>query len=260
MFPELTQIFEVPLPTYGVLYLIAFALGLWLVGSLARQAGLDASRVRMCGVYCVVVSRLVSTAVDGVITGAGLSLTAMLRSTGAFFWALIPGILFAAVYYKYHRMPALRVLDCFSAPLVLAQAIGRLGCFAAGCCFGTPTTSPLGVVYTDPRAHALSQVPLNVPLHPTQLYEAAGSLIIFAWLLWLYPRRSFSGQVFTCMLIATSTARLLWESFRGDTARGFLCDGISLPRFVAGLILAFALVLYFPLRGKGSRESRPKHS
>jgi phosphatidylglycerol:prolipoprotein diacylglycerol transferase len=68
-----------------------------------------------------------------------------------------------------HRMPWLRTADAFAPGLALGHAIGRLGCFAAGCCYGKPTSAWWGVTFTDPAAYLVSGTPLEVALHPTQL-------------------------------------------------------------------------------------------
>jgi phosphatidylglycerol---prolipoprotein diacylglyceryl transferase len=90
-------------------------------------------------------------------------------------------------------------------------------------------------------------VPLGVSLHPVQVYDSLVSALILVYLLWLYPRRAFPGQVFATMLAAITTARAVLESFRGDVDRGFLTNWLSLPRFVALLLLLAATVMLVTL-------------
>ena len=85
--------------------------------------------------------------------------------------------------------------DVLAPGVVLGQAIGRLGCFAAGCCWGKPTHVPWAVTFTDVYAARAVGTPLDTPLHPTQLYESLATFLIFAFLLWLAPRKRFHGQV-----------------------------------------------------------------
>ena len=92
-------------------------------------------------------------------------------------------------------------------PLPLAHAIGRLGCFAAGCCFGKPTALPWGVTFTDPEAARLAGTPLGVPLHPTQLYEAAAEFLNFLLLVWLGGRQRFGGEILGTYFILYGTER-----------------------------------------------------
>ncbi len=105
------------------------------------------------------------------------------------------------LYMRHKRLPALRTLDVFAPGLALGHAIGRLGCFAAGCCWGVACNRPWAVTFTNPEAHELVGVPLNQPLHPTQLYESASEAIIFLILLWLFHRTHRTGQVIGLYLV-----------------------------------------------------------
>jgi hypothetical protein len=78
----------------------------------------------------------------------------------------------ATVYIRRHQLPPLPTADVFAPGIALGHGIGRLGCFAAGCCWGVPTKLPWGVTFTNPLFHDLVGVPLDIKLHPTQLYES----------------------------------------------------------------------------------------
>ena len=133
--------------------------------------------------------------------------------------------------------------------IALGQSIGRLGCFAAGCCYGKPTHSFLGVTFTNPYSNQTVGVPLWIPLHPTQLYEAAANLVIFA-ILWLkLKRKKFDGQVFILYLTLYSVVRFTIEFFRGDPDRGFLFGGLlSTSQFISVILMIAAATLFFVLR------------
>lgn len=244
--------FGIRIPTFGAVQLVAFCGTLWLASRLAKREGIQVSRILSFGIYLVLVTRGASVLLDSLVTGQRVSLAGFAQSSGSFFWVYLSGCLFALAYSRYHRIPLLRFLDCLSPSVVLAQAVGRLGCFAAGCCFGAPTASWLGVVYRDERARNIANVPLNVALHPTQLYESAAAVLILGFLLWLYPRRAFPGQIFAVTLGAISLARLIFESFRGDPARGFVFDGLSVPRLVAAVLLGVAIVCYYQMQRRAS--------
>ncbi len=97
-------------------------------------------------------------------------------------------------------MPALATWDAFAPGLALGHAIGRVGCFAAGCCYGKPTSHFWGVTFTNPIANLNSYTPLGIPLEPTQLFEAAVELANFFILMWLFKRKKFDGQVLAAYL------------------------------------------------------------
>ncbi len=128
------------------------------------------------------------------------------------------------------------------------HGIGRLGCFAAGCCYGIPAEGLPAITFTDVHAHAVTGVPLNVPLHPTQLYEAGLEFALFLFLLWLAPRRKFQGQLFLTWAIVYPVSRFMIEFLRGDP-RGFVLDGLlSTSQFVGIWIVAAAVISLLVLR------------
>ena len=119
----------------------------------------------------------------------------------------------------------------------------------AGCCYGKPTDSFFGVVFTDPACYAN---PKGEPLHPTQLYEAGFILVVLLLLVYLRGKRSFYGQLFLVYLIAYAAGRMVLEIFRGDEARGYIWnDYLSHSQFISLIILIVAGYLYF----KWSRQN-----
>jgi phosphatidylglycerol:prolipoprotein diacylglycerol transferase len=122
-------------------------------------------------------------------------------------------------------MPALGTCDAFSPGLALGHAIGRVGCFAAGCCYGKETHHWWGVVFKNPLANSITGTPLNVPLEPTQLFESAVELANFFFLMWLLKRRKFDGQIFGAFLFIYGVARFFLEYLRDDPGRGSVFGG-----------------------------------
>src|SRR5690606_24227101 len=118
------------------------------------------------------------------------------------------------------KLPPARLVDAYIPAVALGQAIGRLGCFGAGCCFGRASSAPWSVVFTQERAHSLGGVPLHASLHPVQLYDAAAHLALCLGLLVLHKRGAFVGRLFGVWCISEGGTRLLMEAFRGDLGRG----------------------------------------
>src|SRR5262249_59700289 len=98
------------------------------------------------------------------------------------------------------KLPPLQTADVFAPAIALGHGIGRLGCFAAGCCWGIECHLPWAATFRNPAANQLVGVPLNVPLHPTQLYEAAGEFIIFG-ILWRQIHRPHAAGTVTSLLL-----------------------------------------------------------
>src|SRR4030042_882917 len=150
-----------------------------------------------------------------------------------FYGGLILAIGVSIGYMRWYRLPIRKLFDLISPLLALGLFFGRIGCFFAGCCYGKETSLPWGVIFTDPNSLAR----LNVPLHPTQIYEARGSLAIFFFLDWKRKRKAFEGQIFWLFLLLYSAIRFLIEFLRDDP-RGFLLGGILSTSQGIGIFLA----------------------
>jgi len=239
------------LPTYGALLAIAFLVGLWVVARQARREGLDP----------VVITDLAVWALIGGLLGARILLVvvdwdhyrsnprelwSLLRSGGVFYGGLIGGIAVGVWYVVRHKLSVWRVADVAAPAVVLGQAIGRLGCLAAGCCFGAATQVPWAVTFRDIQAARELHTPVDTPLHPTQIYESMAAALVFAFLLWLAPRKRFHGQVAAAYVILYSIARFAIEFFRGDRARGFPFGGPLSTSQVISLVLLVLMAVLIP--------------
>ena len=189
MYPEILGLSW--LHTYGVLVAIAFLTALWLAGRLAREAGLSADAVTNLGIYCALAAiagaKLMMFLVDIPYytqhPGEIFSLST-LQAGGVFYGGLLAALGVAVWYMRKTKLPGWKTADVFAPAIALGHGIGRLGCFSAGCCWGVECDRPWAVTFTNPAAHELVGVPLNVPLHPTQLYEAFAEFVIFGLLYW----------------------------------------------------------------------------
>lgn len=164
-----------------------------------------------------------------------------------FYGSLIFCVIAMLWYFKRNQLPVLGMLDIMAAVTCIVHGFGRIGCFNAGCCHGTPTDFWLGVVYTDGRC----QAPLNQSLHPVQLYESGFIFLLLGALVFLRSRKQFAGQLFLIYLMAYAVGRSILELFRGDEARGFILDGwLSHSQFISLLVFVISLACYLRLKGK----------
>ena len=188
MFPVLFRIGSFTVPTYGVLVAIAFLTGLTVTTRLARRFDLPVEKITNLAVYCaiagIVGAKLFMFLFDigDYIRDPGQIFTmATLQAAGVFHGGFIVALIFAYFYLQRQKLPVLKTMDIFAPGIVIGQSIGRLGCFAAGCCFGRACYLPWGVRFRSD--FAVPDLPLNTPLHPVQLYESAADLLIF-WILY----------------------------------------------------------------------------
>lgn len=154
-----------------------------------------------------------------------------------FFGGMIVSVLSLIFYMKKKGLPVLKTSDFLITGLPLGHALGRVGCFLAGCCYGRPTDMPWGVTFTDPHALVAPEL-VGVPLHPTQLYEAAGNLILFFILHKLYNKPHKNGMILLAYVSCYALMRFIIEFFRGDF-RGEYILGLS-PSQLISLLTAMA--------------------
>jgi phosphatidylglycerol:prolipoprotein diacylglycerol transferase len=152
---------------------------------------------------------------------------------------------------RWRRLPVWKLADLISPLIALGLSFGRIGCFFAGCCYGKETSLPWAVVFKNPDSLAR----LNVPLHPTQLYDAVNGLAIFFFLSWLEKKKSFDGQIFWLFLFLYSITRFFIEIFRGDP-RGFLFGGLLSTSQGIGVLLAICSLFMLFFMEKMHRRSK----
>jgi phosphatidylglycerol:prolipoprotein diacylglycerol transferase len=222
VYPKLFEIGPFTVYTYGVLLAVSYLLGLWLAMSRGKKRGLDANRVLDLGIYIIIAAlvgaKLLLFIVDfEQYTESPGEIFSLLRSGGVFYGGLLLALVVAFRYILKHGMPLWTTCDAFAPGIALGHVTGRLGCFAAGCCYGKPTDVSWAVVFTDPIALAQVGTPLGIPLHPTQLYEAGAELLILGLLLATEKRgRRFPGRTFWLYMLLYAISRYVIEIYRGD--------------------------------------------
>lgn len=251
MLPRLFHIGNFSLPTYGLLVSLGVLVGLWISVRNSEKSGIDPEHAWNFGIL-VVLAGIVGAKVLYIVNDWSyytahpreIFSLSTLQAGGVFSGGLLAAFIGAAWYIRKNRMPALGTCDAFSPGLALGHAIGRLGCFAAGCCYGKPTTHFWGVTFTNPLAAAWVGTPLGVPLEPTQLFESAVELANFFILMWMFKRKSFDGQVFGAYLFLYGVARYFLEFIRDDPGRGSVFGGImSGTQLIAiGLVITGGLI------------------
>ena len=256
MFPVMFELGPLTIYTYGLLAAAGFVLGVaWSLRE-GRGAGLTRSAVLDLSFYfvlaAIVGARLLFVFINWGYFRDNLFEAVMLWRGGlVFYGGLIAVILFYLVYVPRKKLPFWLTADVFAPGIALGQAVGRLGCLAAGCCYGRPADLPWAVTFTDPRGLA----PLNQPLHPTQIYTFLSLLVIFFLLVLLRRRRSFYGQIFWSYCLLHGLIRFGLEFFRGDF-RGLGPLGLLTVTQVAALTLVAVSAIMMAYLYRSSRPGR----
>ncbi len=234
--------------------------GLWISVRNSERLGIDGEKawnlgilVVLCGIVGAKVLYVINDWSNYATHPSEIFSLDTLQAGGVFSGGLIAAFIAAAWYVRKHHLPALGTCDAFAPGLALGHAIGRVGCFAAGCCYGKPTTHFWGVTFRNPLAAAIAGTPLNVPLEPTQLFESAVELANFFFLMWLLKRRKFDGQIIGAFMFIYGVARFFLEFIRDDPGRGSVFGGaMTGTQLIAiGLVIAGGVIWWLRPGGKG---------
>ena len=242
MYPILFQIGSFKIHTYGVFIALGFLTGIILALREAKRVGEKPENILDLSFYSIIAaivgSRLLYIIINYRYYMENPLEMAKIWSGGLVFYggfvlALIVGIW----YIRKNHLSLWKTVDVMAPSIAIGQAIGRLGCFSAGCCYGKVTTLPWAVTFSNPECLAN----LGVPVHPTQLYSSLNDLFIFLILTVVKRFKKFDGLLIWLYVLLYSITRSIIEIFRGDD-RGFLFEGtLSVSQFI-GIILGITSV------------------
>ena len=224
--------------TYGLLLGIGFVAGILVASRRSRRAGLDPDSLFWFFVLLlvggVVGGRLVHVALNSWYYGDLLSIIDTRQGGLSIHGVLLGGVVAMAAYSKAKGIPFSLLADVIAPGVILGQAIGRIGCFFSGCCYGIETSGTWG--FLTRFAPGLR--------HPYQLYESAADFALFALLMYLSDKVPFQGSLFASYVTGYSVIRFALEFFRDNDA--FLA-GLSYGQWAAilGAAVGVGLFLYF---------------
>ncbi|HEU4834766.1 MAG TPA: prolipoprotein diacylglyceryl transferase [Pyrinomonadaceae bacterium] len=261
MYPEIFRIGNFPINTYGVFLALAFLCAILIAVRLARRDGLPAEKIYDLSLWMLLAGLIGSkilmlfTEPDYRDNPALLLSLDFLRSGGVFYGGLLGAVLAGYFLMKRYKLPWWKTADACAPGIAVANFFGRQGCFAAGCCWGKPTTLPWGVKFTE-KGHEITGVPIDAYLHPTQLYESFAMLLVFLFLLWLHKRKRFDGQVILAYALLYSAIRFAVEFVRDDP-RGDVfgltsLTGLSTSQLISLIIGIWALILLIRRRRRAN--------
>lgn len=255
MFPVLIKIGPLTIHTYGLLIAIGFLVALTLAAREAKRKDLPSESIIDVGFYALL-SGIIGARLFFIVTNwqhyseHPADMVKIWEGGLVFYGGVLfalPTVIWSA---KKKGLPLLQTADIWAPSLAIGHAIGRLGCFCAGCCYGKPAEGlPWAVTFTNPDSLAI----IGTPLHPTQLYESAAELLNFLILITLRRHQTFKGQLFLMYILNYSIIRSVVEIFRGDEVRGFLFPGFSYSQSISVAMFVTAVVFLFIL---GKRKNR----
>lgn len=268
MYPELFRIGSFPVNTYGVFLAIAFLSAILITAKLAARDGLPRERVYDLCLWMLLAglvgSKILMLFTEPEYRANPLQLISLdfLRSGGVFYGGLLGAIAAGYFLMKRYKLPWWQTADACAPGIAIGNFFGRQGCFAAGCCWGEPTTLPWGVRFSE-LGHEITGVPIDAHLHPTQLYESFAMLLVFFFLLWLHKRKRFSGQVVLAYALLYSVIRFAIEFVRDDPRGDILglttLTGLSTSQMIS-VVVAISALIIFLVRLNKIRENTNTHN
>jgi phosphatidylglycerol---prolipoprotein diacylglyceryl transferase len=260
MYPVLFEIRGFAITTFGVAMFLSFVSGAWVLAAQLRRRGLDPE---------LAWDMLLGIALGGIL-GAKLYYLLLhpqdlmanpvgeILSRGGLVWygGLIGGVLAYGWQVRSRKLPPGTMFDATAPALALAYAVGRMGCFLVGDDYGRPTESWVGVAFPQGAPPSTAgylrstgaDIPASIPdaavlaVHPTQLYEVALALVMFAILWKMAARLRRPGQLFGLYLALYGVERFGIEFVRAKSDRFFL--GLSTSQFASLALLAIAAYLW----------------
>lgn len=291
MLPDLFRLPIVgwPIHTYGVLIVTGFLVALWIAYFQAKRYGNYYNEVMDFAFWALLGGMIGARVVYIIVEWREFFIVDPWTQVGAFkipsvfaiwkgglvYWgSFLGGFAAFLIYTKKHHIPRWMFADWCVLGIPLAQMFGRLGCVAAGCCYGREA------YHLDAAGNVIADVPLalsypvgslaysglvqraspetlqlmqhlhsTVPLFPSQLLESAGSVVVFAILAVMASRKWFHGQLVVMYAVLYSIMRSLIELTRGDTERGYVIDHIlSTSQFISLLVITVAMIGFVVLK------------
>lgn len=250
MHPIAFYLGSLPIRWYGLMMAAAFFAGLWTATRRARLVNVSGDTIADTTLWLMVGSiagariAYVTTYWKQEFAGQPFSEVFMVQHGGLVFYGGLIGASAAGIgYLWWKKLPVWKIADILAPSIALGSMFGRIGCLLNGCCYGRVCHLPWAITFTNPQARELSGTPLDLPLHPTEIYDALLNLALYLVLAWWFRRKRFEGQIISLYLIGYAVCRSLVECFRGDYPPDHIHAGyftpaqlLSLPMLATGML------------------------
>jgi len=255
MHPVLFHIGPLNLYTYGLFVALGFMTAIWVSKKNAAPLGISSQTITDI-FFVILISALLGSRLLYVLINFDsfknnlLDIFKIWNGGLVFFGGFLASVVTTAVYLKLKKFNIWKIADIIAPGVALGHAVGRIGCFFSGCCYGKACDLPFAIKFTNPESLA----PIGVYLHPTQIYSVFSNLILFFILSWLQKReKKFNGMVFLCYIMLYSLFRSIIEFFRGDFRGDFFFEFLSMSQgiglMVSLIAFIFLIKLYRPFYG-----------
>lgn len=247
MHPVIAELGPITIYSYGIMVAIAFIVGIYFARLEALRKSIKPDiiydLVFFLAIGSLIGARLYYLAVfdPSSFIKEPISVLKIWQGGLAIHGAILGGIIASVLFAGSRRMSFWKLADLVAPSVILGQAIGRVGCFLNGCCFGVPTGSIFGMRF--PKDSLPDIAFAGLPVHPTQLYELALDLAGF-FILWSMRRKlRFDGGLFLIYLMMYSIIRLMVSGLRGDSLY-IWGSNIKIAQTISVVIFAIAVLIF----------------
>ena len=252
MHPILFSVFGKEIYSYGILAALGFLAGiltwLWLARRETRPPGFAADLGFWLMAGGIVGSRLAYVVANwSYYRAAPLEIVRIDQGGLIFYGGFLLACAALVFFARHHRVPVWHLADFAIPALAIGHALGRLGCFLNGCCYGRPAGDHLCGIAYPPVCEPGKLFP-GIPLFPVQLIESSALLAIWAALLYAYPRRKKDGAVFALYLLLYPPVRFALEYLRGDERQSWFALDVAQVTSIALFLIGLALFAFLPAR------------
>ncbi|PIP19418.1 MAG: prolipoprotein diacylglyceryl transferase [Candidatus Omnitrophica bacterium CG08_land_8_20_14_0_20_41_16] len=232
MHPEICKVGPLVIYSYGLMLAVAFLVAVALASQEAKRQGVNPDIIfNLC--FVVFISGIIGARIFYVLENLGYYLRSpmeiiMLAHGGlSWFGGLILGVISGVIYLRHKKANLYRIADLIIPFVALAQALGRIGCFLNGCCFGKES------------AHGIYFPVHQAVLIPTQIYSSFALLLIFVILRFLQAHPHREGQIFYMYLLLYSIKRFLIEFWRADNK--VIIFDLTLFQLISAVVFVFSV-------------------
>ncbi|HZJ84147.1 MAG TPA: prolipoprotein diacylglyceryl transferase [Syntrophomonadaceae bacterium] len=251
MYPVLFKIGNLSIHSWGLMLAIAVLISIYGVSKLFEREGLNKDKV-VDMILLMIIAGIIGSRIAYILVYERVLLwtdplslfTITSGGISGLIWygGLVAGAIPFLIYLRRNNWSFWQVADILAPFVALGYAIVRIGCFLNGCCYGAITDSACGVVF--PYVDSFTRF-------PTQIYSSILNFLLFAFLIWLYPRRKFTGQVIIYYILGYSVYRFIIEFFRESI---IMYGPITLGQVYTLLLLGIGILLYFWRKSSLGRE------
>lgn len=249
------NIFGKEIPIYGIAWILGTAIAAVIALLLSKKREIERYDLVYSAVFSMLTgafgAKLLFIAVSlKTIIEQNIPFIAVLRGGFVFYGGLIGGAIGLVIYTRMFKLNTLRFFDLYALVVPLGHAVGRIGCFCSGCCYGMEYDGPFNVEYSS----TLGMTPLGVPLLPVQLIEALLLALLFVVLLVVFFKCKSTGVVTVVYLYSYSFLRFVLEFLRGDVERGLLFN-LSTSQIVS-LLIVISVTVIILIKNKKQRINK----